>query len=84
MENYRLKAKIIAVVRDNPVLKNNLCKAMNNNIPALNYHLLNNIPNGSLTKYNCLSVIADFLKCSIAELLEQPTYVTEPKAKQVA
>lgn len=84
MNNYRLKSDIISIIRDNPVLKNNLCKSMNIDTPALNYHLANNLPNGSMTKYFALSTIAEFMKCSIESLVEQATYVKESKVKQVA
>lgn len=71
MKTYKLKPQVVAVIKENPILKNNLCQAMNIDMPALYYHLSNNLPNGSLTKLCALLCIADFIQEDITKLCEQ-------------
>jgi|GEM_PF-4361713 len=71
MKTYKLKDKVIAFVRTHQACREELCKTMNIRKNALDYHLENNVPNGSLTKFFALEVISKYANQPMADLLTE-------------
>ena len=79
MKFYKIHPKVISFAKEHKACREELCRTMNVNDRALDYHLNNNIPNGSLTKYFALEVIAKYYNAQINECI-----VLTKLAKEVA
>lgn len=74
---FVLKPKVVEFLNAHEAAKTELCAAMNIGRTALYYHLSGNIPNGSLTKWNALQVIAKYYNAPVESLLVEPHYTKE-------
>ena len=69
MKFYKINPKVLSFVKKHKACREELCRTMNVDNRALDYHLNNNIPNGTLTKYFALEVIAKYYNAQIHELI---------------
>ena len=77
MKNYALKKKVIDFLKNHQACREELCKAMNIQRNALDYHISNNVPNGSLTKFQALEIISKYYNEDISNLVELVKFVKE-------
>ena len=76
---YTLNNKVIEFLRGHNAAQAELCAVMGIQSNALRYHLDGNVPNGSLTKWNALQIIAKYYNQPVENLLVEPKYVMDVK-----
>lgn len=74
MEMFIIKKKVVDFLKEHKAAQAELCSTMGIQANALRYHLDGNVPNGSLTKWNALLIIARYYNTPIDQVLDKPFY----------
>lgn len=77
MKFYKIEKKALAFVESHKACREELRRTMNVSDRALDYHIQNNLPNGSLTKYFALSIIAKYMDKPIESLVTETKLTRE-------